>query len=891
MTERFALRSSALAIAAAMLVPGVASAHGNGAPQSGGAQPQTSDQETDQSDEIVVTGIRRSLEAGIEAKRESTQFIDAIVAEDVGKLPDQNIAESLQRVSGVQIRRSLGEGTSVSIRGLRQNRTEVNGRTLVSPFGRGLGIPADADFNPLSLYPAELISRLEVTKLLSADQSDGSLGGTVNIVTRRPLDSRDDLYVVSGEVSHASLSKREGYSGSLLYSGNFDNRFGFLINLTYSNKPVQEDSFNSFAGFLPLTTAFDPNGDGVADNDPNGDGVPGTYIADLRFQALRERRKRFGANAVLQWQPTDGLELTLDTIYTRGTAKRRRNWFALALSSVGSDYVDYEFSPNEVLVAGTVNRQLQGNDERLAIKDDSLSSALDLTWESGPFKLKGEASYSDAELNYNQTYIRTQTIGKYLTGFDFHGSDLPGLTLPAGIDLLDPALYYYSNFFDNRFESNAKELAGRLDATYSFDADIFQSLQIGGKITKLKTRRDAFTTQLTSNVPLTARPPGLYEPVDFSGLLGGKAPFAEQYLAGNPFGTGEPFACFAILGAGNCTPRALDPTASYRLDETTSAGYIKLNLKGELGTIPFTGNIGLRYTHTKRDALSALRRADGTFAPIAANPSYSDWLPSAVLKFDVRDDLVLRVGAAKVVGLPDSQDLSPGLLLNRIVFTATGGNPDLKPFRATQYDASLEWYFREGSALTVGLFYKDIGSFLTTRTTFENVPGETQQFLVTRKINGEGGKLKGAEVLLQLPFNFLPSPFDGLGLLANYSYIDSKTPFANARTGQELPLEGLSKHNANLVAYYEKGGFGTRVAFNYRSGYLDSITAGGEGSFFKPYRTIDASIRYDFGHFAIYAEGSNLNNEKQVRYTGAPEAIALYALQGRRFSLGVSAKF
>lgn len=888
MTERFALRSSALAIAAALLVPGIATAQDNGAAQPG---TQTPDQDGEQTQEIVVKGIRRSLEAGIEAKRDSTQFIDAIVAEDVGKLPDQNIAESLQRVSGVQIRRSLGEGTSVSIRGLRQNRIEVNGRTLVSPFGRGPGFPSDADFNPLSLYPAELISRLEVTKLLSADQSDGSLGGTVNIITRRPLDSRDDLLALNAEVSHASLSKDEGYSGSLLYSANVDNRFGFLVNLTYSDKPVQEDSFNSFAGFLPLTATFDPNGDGVADNDPNGDGVPGTYIADLRFQALRERRKRFGANAVLQWQPTDELELTLDTIYTHGTAKRRRNWFALALSSVGSDYVDYEFSPNEVLVSGTVNRQLQGNDERLSISDESFSTALNFTWEQGPFKLAGEASYADAKLGYDQTYIRTQTIGKYRTGFEFNGSGLPSLTLPAGIDLTDPAIYYYSNFFDNYFESNAKELAGRLDATYAFDTGFFQSLQIGGKIANLKTRRQSFTTQLTSNVPLSARPAGLYEAVDFAGLLGGDAPFAERYLAGNPFGTGEPFACYAILGPGNCTPEALDPTASYELEETTSAAYIKLNLKGDLGSVPFSGNIGLRYTHTKRDALSALRRADGSFAPISASPSYTDWLPSAVLKFDVRDDLVLRVGAAKVVGLPDSQDLSPGLLLNRIVFTATGGNPDLEPFRATQFDASVEWYFRTGSALTVGLFYKDIGSFLTTRTAFEDVPGETQQFLVTRKVNGAGGKLKGAEVLLQLPFNFLPPPFDGLGVLANYSYIDSKTPFVNARTGQELPLEGLSKHNANLVAYYEKGGFGTRVAFNYRSGYLDSITAGGEGSFFKPYKTIDASIRYDFGRFSIYAEASNLNDEKQIRYTGAPEAIALYALQGRRFSLGASAKF
>ncbi|MGJ8479215.1 TonB-dependent receptor [Sphingobium yanoikuyae] len=839
--------------------------------------------------DIVVTGIRQSLSKGIETKRQAVTFVDSIVAEDVGKLPDQNIAESLQRVSGVQIRRSLGDGTSVSIRGLRQNRTEVNGRSLVSPFGRGPGVPADADFNPLSLYPAELISRLEVTKLLSADQIDGSLGGTVNIITRKPLDAPNTMVAGRIEGSYADMLDRKGVSGSLLYSRNFDDRFGVLVNVTASDRPIQEDSFNSFAGFLPLTGAFDPNGDGVADNDPNGDGLAGTYIADLRYQRLRERRKRLGANVVLQWRPTDELELSLDTVYAAGKAKRRRNWFAVALTSNGADYVDYSFSPNEVLVAGTVRRPLQGNDERLTIKDDSLSSALNLRYEKGPWTIKAEGSYSDAQLNYNQTYVRTQTRASYLTSFDFTGGGVPQLTLPSGVDLLDPSLYNYSNFFDNRFESNAKEYAGRVDLRYAIESGVLDSFEVGGRIAKLKTARNSLLSQLTSSVRLTDRDAALYEVGSFPDLLGGKAPFAQSYLVGNPFGTGADFACEAILGS--CTPRVLDPTASYKLDEVTKAGYVKLNLKGDLGSIPFSGNIGLRYTRTDRDAVSALRRADGTFQPVTASPSYEDWLPSAVLKFDLTDKLVARVGAAKVVGLPDSQDLSPGLLLNRIVYTGTGGNPNLKPFRADQYDVSLEWYFRQGSALTVGLFYKDIGSFLTTRSTFEDVPGETQQFLVTRKVNGEGGKLKGAEVMLQLPFNFLDGFASGFGILANYSYIDSSTPFVNARTGATLPLEGLSKHNANLVGYYEKDGFGLRVAYNYRSGYLDSVTAGGEGSFFKPYETIDASIRYDFGAFGIYAEAGNLTNEKQIRYTGAPEAIALYAEQGRRFAIGANFKF
>jgi iron complex outermembrane recepter protein len=197
----------------------------------------------------------------------------------------------------------------------------------------------------------------------------------------------------------------------------------------------------------------------------------------------------------------------------------------------------------------------------------------------------------------------------------------------------------------------------------------------------------------------------------------------------------------------------------------------------------------------------------------------------------------------------------------------------------------------QGGALTLGLFKKDISSFLTTQSAFETIPGEPQQYLVTRTVNGQGGKLKGVEALLQLPFTFLPSPLDGFGIVANYSYIDSSTPFINRRTGEGLTLQGLSKHNINMIAYYEKGGFGIRGAYNYRSTFLDGVTAGGEGTFFKPYSTIDASVRYDFGKFGISAELANITNEKQVRYTGSPEAVALYAEQGRRFSVGISYKY
>jgi iron complex outermembrane receptor protein len=167
--------------------------------------------------DIVVTGYRQSLAEALDVKRETNQFQDSIIATDVAKLPDNNIAESLQRVSGVQIRRALGEGTSVSIRGLRQNRTEINGRTLVNPNGRGVGIAAvaDSDYGPLSLFPSEMIGRLDVIKLQGADRTDGSLSGTVDIITRKPFDKPGQLISVSGSTVYSDQDKRWGYDGSV----------------------------------------------------------------------------------------------------------------------------------------------------------------------------------------------------------------------------------------------------------------------------------------------------------------------------------------------------------------------------------------------------------------------------------------------------------------------------------------------------------------------------------------------------------------------------------------------------------------------------------------------------------------------------------------------------
>lgn len=874
---------------------------------SGGAA--ASADQGDGSGDIVVTGFRRSLAEALAVKRDTDQFLDSVIATDIAKLPDSTVAESLQRVSGVQIRRALGEGTSVSIRGLRQNRTELNGRTLVGPYGRGRGIDAvlDSDYNPLSLFPSEMIGRLDVIKLQGADRTDGSLSGTVDVITRKPFDQKDQLIALSASGVYADQNKKFGYDASALYSNIFaDNTLGILLNVTYSRKPVTEQSFNSFTGYTPLTSSFNTPSNPHA-NDPNGDGIPGLYIADFRFQNLEETRERIGGNGAIQWKPTDNFELYSDAAYSHLNTRRKRDWFSVPLSTIASDYQSYTFSKNAILTSGTINQIAQSNAEALKVKSDTFSGGVGfkLSTDDERFSVQPEFNYSRSAIDVSQTFVRMSSASRYPFAFNINDGGVPTINEPAGLDVTNPAQFRYTNIFDNFVKSRAEETAGKIDFAFKADGGFLSSIQAGMRYGSLNTKRTTIQRQiaLANNSPTNTFPvtsgPNIYDVRDFGGLIDGQAPaIATGYVAALPWELPFGAACETITGNSPlCTPRVVDPLQSFTVIEDTMAAYAKVNFDTEIGSMPLSGNFGLRYTDTARQALGSIRRANGSVDPLIVHKRFVDWLPSAVAKLNVTDKLVFRVGYAKVLGLPDTVDLSPNLTLNRLApYNGSAGNPELNPLRADQYDTAIEWYFAPGAALTVGGFYKDVKSFIYSRAAYEIPPGEVapdpagQGYLITRPYNGKGGKVKGVEVLFQTPFYFLPSPFDGFGVIANFSYIDSKTSLLDRR-GEALPFQGLSKINYNLVGYYEKYGFGVRVAYNYRDKFFDSVGPGGTAIFYAPYRTIDASVRYQYGAFTIFADAANLTNEVQRRYVEAPEATSFYGVQGRRFSVGISTKF
>ena len=268
-------------------------------------------------------------------------------------------------------------------------------------------------------------------------------------------------------------------------------------------------------------------------------------------------------------------------------------------------------------------------------------------------------------------------------------------------------------------------------------------------------------------------------------------------------------------------------------------------------------------------------------------------------KLELNDDLIFRLGAARVIAYPNTVDLNSGVTLaNNAVFvggvqtqlgTGTGGAPDLDPFKADQVDLAAEYYFGEQALFSVGLFYKDVSTFIIQQQSPETYGGVN--YLVNRKVNGEGAEVQGVEVLLQMPFYFLSGAWDGFGVIASYSYIDSTTPIKDV-AGRNLPFPGLSPNNVNFVGYYEKGPISVRLAYNWRDDYLIGLSAAATGIYNSPYTDLSATLRYDFTpSVSLGLEALNLLDEKQRTYDGVDEALRTNLFFGRIYKASVSLKF
>lgn len=931
------IRIALMAGTATMFAPSIALAQGSA------TQAEVGDQATDEvseqistdapASEIVVTRFRESLNAAIAAKRRSASQVDVIVAEDIAKFPDTNLAESLQRIPGISIQRDAGEGRAITVRGLgaQFTRVRVNGMEAIATSTDGASANRDRGFD-FNVFASELFSSIVVHKTAEAKLDEGSLGAVVDLNTGNPL-AYDPGFnaVLSAQARYNDLSEDAGPRvAGLLSWTNADQTFGLAASVAYSEYITQELGNN--------TVRWAQGAFRSANGTPCYAG--NTYVPSAacnavglafhpripRYGLVSHDRERLGATASIQWAPSENTKLSIDGLYSNFKETRDEFWGEVLIRSNERtiDVANYTIDSNNNLIAATLNnayvrteRYSRQSETEFYQVSASLEQKLSATF---AVTLRGGMSQSQADIPVEATIAFDDRINGYT--YDYTDMDFPQLTFGSGITT--PSQFELAEFRDRpSFLTNEFETAG-LD----FEWEVAEGLRVdfGGIYRRYDFDTEGFRRDSTYCAAFTCAP-GQTGLVVTSGI----SEIFNLGRAGQPAGNTNSWLVPLLGPAADAVglfqrPAVLQNGEDRSVVEETKGGYLQFNFDTEaLLGLRITGNVGTRYVRTDQASTGFVGNTQ-----VTVERDYEDWLPAANLNVFLTNSLILRGAVAKVITRPSLGNLTPGGSIDQFNFRITSGNPFLEPFRATAYDAALEWYFAPGALASVAVFAKDIARFplsssfqgtyaqsglptslLTPGTPLHTaVVGGTNPTVPIEfrtSVNGPGASLRGVELSLQLPFSVFTDGFFGnFGILGNVTFVDSDVDYTLATPATALnasgnpvsgpasvftrPLLDLAKNAANATFYYEDNRFSARVSAAYRDSYLDSTS--GNLNIFEGYEdivNIDASIRYKFTDWLeVSIEGTNLTDAYRTRFVNDPAPRAYENNHfGRVFMAGV----
>jgi len=905
-------------------------------------------------DEVIATGIRASLERGLDVKRNADSIVDAISAEELGKFPDTNVAESLQRITGVAITRSRGgEGQFVTVRGLGEefNQLTYNNRTLATE-----NIGREFSFDVIA---SELISAAQVYKSQTASQIDGSIGGLVNIETAKPLNNPG--FHAAGQIAtqYESLGEDFGVKASGIISNSFNNdTVGVLASIAYQQRDIRTDTAESIA----IDQSADFNGDGVNDR-----------LNSFNANINNEERERLGGTLAIQFAPNDDLEFTVDGLYTKFESP--------SLSS------SYSYFPNPGVVSGAV---VDGNNDVVSQTSNfdpanPFSNIFDFvarraeadtdTFQIGAnFKNRAnetvtyelDASYSRADgvrdnigsNNGSGSFFVvsfpganfTQTAGGRVPNIDFTALPNVDATQTVSIDQLpaDGARLHFSRNSSNEIEDEVFTLKGDL----GFELDDTSKISVGAQYidrTKSNTVFDnsndaRFCGDGNVSLPNVGPDANAFfcdRSLLFSSFLDANQlsqlliPFNgedEDFLASTDANIPRNFLtpnidiveqAFANLATQTGQPSFLDAvenaTLSNQIEESTLAGYVQADFEGEFGSVPYRANAGVRAIYT--DLTSTGEVSDLTFIsldPIATGGSgnnpitvetlgatsiandYFDILPSFNIAFDVQDNLIVRAGFSRSLTRPTFNDLRTTFSVDQInegQEQSSGGDPQLEAVRSNNVDLSAEWYGDNGLSVTGAVFYKDISDFITNANTLQPV-------VVPNGVNQQTGEATGpvsVPFLFSGPQNGDSAEIYGLELAAQQLFdngfgVSGNLTLADSSStsgGVSAPLENISDFSFNGSVFYEANGIQARASVNHRGEYLSSTQGeGGFAEFTDDFTQVDLSLSYDVNdNFTVFGEGQNVLNEQLFVFSERNTFLESFIDNGSRWIVGVRGNF
>ncbi len=865
------------------------------------------DQAASDGEAIVVTGLRRSLQSAQNIKRNSEQIVDAIVAEDIGKLPDIAVSETAARIPGVQVIRRGGEADGVLVRGLPDFSTTYNGREIFTAERREVA---------LQDFPAANIAALEVFKTTTANLVEAGLAGQVNVRSRRPFDFNGTEVAGSAWALRSKQAEKWNPNFNALVSTRWDTgmgEMGLLLNFSRTELDYL-DSEPSNTDFL---MTFRQEGNDLIPDFVNGQDARFPDVQRLFYRS--GNRVRPSANAAFQWRPGPDLMFYAEALYQGFRNKIDDRLVAVPLFS-GGTYSNLEFRDGtNLLESGTVTGlgdpifTFQGGTFN---KTDTRQFAVGGNYETGPLRLSADLARTKSVFVGSTESVDRIFAGQATTVVDF---DLgtPEFTI-RNFDASNPANYLFDGLYEEKQRSEGDDYQARVDAEYDMgDLSFARSIQAGVRYTDRDAHREfgnRFAGFRGQNIPATALP------LDFEmtppGFQGTDVQSGFNSFLSPTFGSirenREALRAFVGFTLEDVEP---NPTSIYDANEKTIAGYTQMNFAfGDT----VDGVVGVRVARTDT-SVTGTSNVEGVLTPVSVGNKFTDVLPNASVRWRAMDNLQLRLSATQTRTRPTFEQLNPSATLGPPDpleggrRTGGGGNPFLRPFDSNNYDASLEYYFSRTGLAALAVFRRDLDGFIQNSTVDFDTP-ETGPVRVTGPVNTREGRIDGVEAQISTFFDWewIPSFLRNFGAQANYTYLDAKTEVLNPFEDdfENVRLLGVSKHTYNLVGMYEGGGLSARLSFNKRGKYLenrdfrgpaDNPDDPGRDIYIQeadPAGRLDLSTSYTLtDNFTVFFDWTNiLENPFKSRFSSArgglprEEFIRFLRFEETTFSLGIRAR-
>lgn len=833
---------------------------------------------TDTSNSIVVTGLRRAMQSARNIKRNSDQIVDAVVAEDIGKLPDITVSDTAARIPGVQVERAGGEANRVLLRGLDNvyYTTTYNGRELFTAETRSVA---------LQDFPAGAVAAIEAFKTSTANLIEPGIAGLVNVRSRRPFDFAGSEVSGSVWLLHPNQSRDNSINGNLLLSDRWEMgngaEFGALINFSYTR--------------LHYKDSIRRNGFWIAD-------LAGGRSPDFPELHYNEGdRWRPSVNGALQYRSGD-LQLYAEGLWQGYRERQLDSMWAQPLWG-GASYSNLTYRPGtSEIVSGTVTTPgaccgvdsdawgFKGSTHR---ETNTYQFAAGGSYDAGPLRITADLAhtYSHFQLRTESTDYQIATHNYVVNWYDGYPDSSNGPTIQVvGLDPTNPANYQYRGFYEDWHDPIGKDWQARLDFEYDPHINFIPKIQWGVRYVDRDASDhggDFYWNARYLQVPISQVPLD-YELISPAFRGDNNPPFPMSWLAPTYSSVWDNLTAFRqfninLLGYGSVNGPPVNPARTYSINEKSLAGYGQLNFKFDAGPASFDGILGLRAVRSRDNIQGTINELSGPTLINLTN-SYTDWLPNANLNVRFGPQWQLRLAATKTRTRPQFADLNPALNLappisgcsaqTTCIRTGSGGNPYLKPFTSTNLDASLEYYFSPTGFASFGVFHRDIKGFIASESTSypdPSAPGVT--LLLSAPVNTNKAKISGFEAQIRTFFDWdwMPSWAHSFGIDANVTRIDAHAIYSvlpdpsNQNLGLFIsaPLEGVSKWAFNVTGMYERGPLSVRLSWNRRTSYAEGGFAN-NGNFTlqglaHPSPRLDLSTSYNLtDSVTIFADWTNI---------------------------------